>query len=123
MLLVEDVVPDQIIARKLIEKSGHRVDVAANGYEAVQAVKSRPDAYDLVFMDIRMPEMDGLTATREIRKLEAGTRHQPIVALTANAFDEDVKQCMEAGIDDFAARPIYKEKIDKILQGYVSLAG
>ena len=118
VLVVEDVIPNQIIARKLIEKIGHRVDIAANGIEAVDAVKHRP--YDLVFMDIRMPEMDGLTATRAIRKLEGDAGHIPIVAMTANAFDEDIKECLAAGMDGFASKPVNKNKIDEILKRYVS---
>ncbi|MCK4709609.1 MAG: response regulator, partial [Gammaproteobacteria bacterium] len=118
VLVVEDIIPNQIIARKLIEKCGHRVDIAANGIEAIDAVKSRP--YDLVFMDVRMPEMDGLSATKAIRKLEGSVRGIPIVAMTANAFNEDVKECMDAGMDNFISKPVNKNKLEEILQGYAA---
>ena len=116
ILVVEDVVPNQIVARKLIEKFGHRVDIAGNGIEAVEAVKNRP--YDMVFMDVRMPELDGLSATRIIRNLQGEMRNIPIVAMTANAFEEDVRECLEAGMDDFIPKPVSKQKIQEVLEDY-----
>ncbi|MDJ0832766.1 MAG: ATP-binding protein, partial [Gammaproteobacteria bacterium] len=119
ILVVEDVVPNQIVARKLIEKFGHRVDIAGNGIEAVEAVKNRP--YDLVFMDVRMPELDGLSATRIIRGLPDEVRNIPIVAMTANAFEEDVRECLDAGMDDFVPKPVSKEKIQEVLADYTPI--
>ena len=118
VLVVEDVIPNQIIARKLIEKFGHRVDIAANGIEAIDAVENRP--YDLIFMDIRMPEMDGLSATQAIRQLNNRSSHIPIVAMTANAYKEDIKECLDAGMDDFISKPVKIENLQSVLNRYAS---
>jgi|GEM_PF-2873982 len=118
VLVVEDVVPNQLVARKMIEKYGHRVEIAANGLEALAAVKSRP--YDLVFMDVRMPEMDGITATREIRKLAGDVGRVPIVAMSANAYDEDRQECLDAGMDGFVSKPVKKERLCEVLRLYAS---
>jgi CheY-like chemotaxis protein len=118
VLVVEDVVPNQLVARKLIEKHGHRVDIAANGFEALEAVYNRP--YDLVFMDIRMPEMDGLAATRSIRERGGDLGILPIVAMTANATNEDVQQCSEAGMNDFIAKPIDNAVLKSVLEKYAT---
>ncbi len=104
ILVVEDVVPNQIVARKLIEKLGHSVDIAGNGLEALNAV--RQAHYDLVFMDMRMPEMDGLQATRAIRALNGEFRRLPIIAMTANATRDDRAACLDAGMNDFISKPI-----------------
>lgn len=109
ILVVEDILPNQLIARKFIEKIGHRVDIAANGYEAIESVKKHP--YDLVFMDMNMPEMDGLTATKEIRKLEGEVKNIPIIAMTASAIKEDKDACIQAGMNDFISKPINIEQL------------
>lgn len=116
VLVVEDNVVNQLVARKLIGKYGHSVDVAANGLEALKAVADH--AYDLVFMDVRMPEMDGLSATREIRAMKGDERMVPIVAMTANATNEDVHECRESGMDDFVSKPINALKLWEILKRY-----
>lgn len=113
VLVAEDIIPNQLVARKLIEKLGHTVDVVANGIEAVDAIKKRP--YDLIFMDIRMPEMDGLTATRAIRKLEPPQGDIPIIAMTANAMKEDRDECISAGMNYFVAKPVNASKVQKAL--------
>ncbi len=118
VLVAEDVLPNQLVARKLIESLGHRVDIVANGIEAVDAVKNRP--YDLVLMDLRMPEMDGLTATVEIRKLDGELGQIPIVALTANAASEDVKKCHDVGMNDFISKPVSKDRLEEVLGHYPS---
>ena len=118
MLVVEDIVVNQMIARKLIEKFGHKVDLAANGLEAIEAVQTAH--YDLVFMDVRMPEMDGLSATKAIRQLTSACRNIQITAMTANATKDDIKECMESGMNDFVSKPVNKEMIREALERYFS---
>ena len=116
VLVAEDVLPNQLVARKLLESLGHRVDVVANGIEAVEAVQSRP--YDLVLMDLRMPEMDGLSATLAIRDLPGEAGKIPIVALTANASSDDVKKCHDVGMNDFISKPVSKDRLSEVLAHY-----
>lgn len=114
VLVVDDILPNQLVARKLIEKHGHKVDVAGDGLQAVQAVQNKQ--YDLVFMDIRMPELDGLEATRRIRALPDPVSEVMIIAMTANALKEDVEECLQAGMDDFVAKPIDRDKLRMALE-------
>ncbi len=96
---------NQKLAKRILEKMGCYVDVVANGIEAVQAAAQLP--YDLVLMDMQMPEMDGLEAAATIRTNEQGTgRHLPIIALTANAMEGDREQCLDAGMDWYLPKPI-----------------
>ncbi|MCA9088204.1 MAG: response regulator [Planctomycetaceae bacterium] len=105
VLLVEDNRVNQKLAVGLLEKWGHQVTIAGNGREAVDTWN--PDKFDLVIMDVQMPEMDGLEATREIRKREASLGgHAPIIAMTAHAMTGDKEQCLEAGMDDYVAKPL-----------------
>ena len=108
VLLCEDHPLNARIARQLLEKAGMTVDCAANGQEAVDAfIKSDYGYYDAVLMDVRMPVMDGLAATRMIRALDReDARSVPIIAMTANAFDEDVQKSKEAGMSDHLAKPV-----------------
>jgi signal transduction histidine kinase/CheY-like chemotaxis protein len=117
ILVAEDVPPNQLIARKLLEKLGHRVDIAANGIEALDAISARP--YDLLFMDLRMPEMDGLSATRKIRQ-ESRFDNLPVIAMTANASRDDMDQCREAGMIDFVSKPINFNRLRQVLDKVVS---
>jgi CheY-like chemotaxis protein/HPt (histidine-containing phosphotransfer) domain-containing protein len=105
ILLAEDSLPNQKLAVGLLAKYGHRVTVVNNGVEAVAALDA--GAFDVVLMDVQMPEMDGLEATRTIRRKEAqSSRHVPIVAMTAHAMKGDREQCLEAGMDDYVSKPI-----------------
>lgn len=115
ILLVEDNVINQRLALKLLEKMGYRADLAGNGVEAIHALERQ--FYDLIFMDMQMPEMDGLQATREIRKRWIEGPRPRIVAMTANAMKSDQDQCLEAGMDDFIGKPIrIGEVTEKILK-------
>jgi CheY-like chemotaxis protein len=105
ILLVEDNPINQKVAQRLLERAGHSVTLAANGREAVDHVCNR--RFDLVLMDVQMPEMDGLEATVAIRQQEAGTdRHLPIVALTAHAMVGDRERCLAAGMDGYVSKPV-----------------
>ena len=114
VLLAEDSIVNQKVAVRMLEKLGCRIDTVANGREAVEAVTNI--VYDLLFMDCRMPEMDGYDATAAIRTHEAATGdHIPIIAMTANAMREDREQCLQAGMDDYVSKPVTAEKLHSIL--------
>lgn len=107
ILLVEDNVVNQKLALLLLKKKGHSIVVANNGLEAVEKHKSGD--FDLILMDVQMPEMDGLDATRSIRKYEQFTgKHIPIIAMTAHAFKKDEEICLNAGMDAYVSKPISK---------------
>jgi CheY-like chemotaxis protein len=111
---VEDSVTNQKLALGLLKKGGHRVVVAGNGREAVEAVQNQE--FDLVLMDVQMPEMDGLEATRVIRQAERESgRHLPILALTARAMHGDRELCLEAGMDGYVAKPIRRAELNQAL--------
>jgi two-component system sensor histidine kinase/response regulator len=111
-LLVEDNDINQQVARELLEDAGLIVDVADNGLVALRAVQET--AYDVVFMDMQMPVMDGVAATREIRKI-ARLEGLPIVAMTANAMEQDRRKCLDAGMNDFVVKPIDPEDLTTVL--------
>jgi PAS domain S-box-containing protein len=104
VLVAEDVYMNQIIIGSMLTGAGHEVTFAQNGNEAVQAVQSAD--YDLVLMDMQMPEMDGIAATRAIRSLNDRVCHIPIIALTANAMADDIVTCRNAGMSDHLAKPV-----------------
>jgi two-component system sensor histidine kinase/response regulator len=114
ILVAEDNPVNQEVARLLLEKGGHKVDLAGNGIEAVAAVARLP--YDLVLMDVSMPEMDGIEATRRIRQLPGPEREVPVVAMTANVMVGLRQQCLAAGMRDFLAKPIERSRLDAILR-------
>jgi two-component system, sensor histidine kinase len=110
ILLVEDNKTNQIIATKLIEGLGYRVDVVDHGAEALTA--SANIGYDAIFMDVMMPGMDGLAVTRAIRKLKAPFCNVRIIALTANVQKRDIEECYAAGMDDYLAKPVTRSQLD-----------
>ncbi|HSJ52647.1 MAG TPA: response regulator [Anaerolineae bacterium] len=121
ILLAEDNLVNQKLALRLLERMGYRADVAANGLEVLQALRRQP--YDLVLMDVQMPEMDGLEASRAIgREWPVGQRPR-IVAMTANVLPEDRQECLAAGMEDFIAKPIRVEELVAALAGSRPLRG
>jgi CheY-like chemotaxis protein len=107
ILVVEDIEINREIIGSILEDTGVAIDYAVNGALGVAAFKERGAGYDLILMDIQMPELDGLDATRRIRALEnPWAAHVPIIAMTANAFNEDVELCLAAGMNDHVAKPI-----------------
>jgi len=111
ILLAEDYVVNQKLALRLLAQMGYRADVAANGLETIQALERQP--YDVVLMDVQMPEMDGLEATRQIRSRWPAAEQPRIIAMTANAMQGDREICLEAGMDDYVSKPI---RVDELVQ-------
>jgi len=118
ILLVEDNPINQKVAARLLEKAGHTVVIAGNGKEAVDQVSGH--LFDLVLMDISMPEMDGLEATQVIRTRESGERRLPIVALTAHAMVGDRERCLAAGMDGYVTKPV---QVQVLLQAMADVLG
>ena len=116
VLLVEDNPVNQKVAQRFLDRLGYRADAAGNGLEGVRALEQRD--YDLVFMDVQMPEMDGLVATREIRKRLPKARQPRIIALTANAMQGDRERCLAAGMDDYITKPVKLEDIEHIIRAH-----
>lgn len=114
ILLVEDNAVNQKVATKLLEKMGYVTDLAANGLEAVDSLKRQN--YDLVFMDVQMPEMDGEEATKEIRSGFPENRQPWIVAMTANALDGDRERYLSIGMDDYISKPINVSELQNVLK-------
>jgi CheY-like chemotaxis protein len=115
VLLAEDSLVNQTLAVALLKKQGHQVTVANNGREAVAATQSRD--FDLVLMDVQMPEMDGLEATASIRHLESHTgKHVPIIAMTAHAMQGDRERCLERGMDGYISKPITADQLYEVIE-------
>jgi PAS domain S-box-containing protein len=119
VLLVEDNEINQIVAVGILTGLGHQADVAGNGVEAVEM--TRTQTYDAVLMDCRMPEMDGFTATAEIRRREGTDRHTPIIAMTASARVADRVRCLAAEMDDYIAKPVNAQELATILNRWMSV--
>ena len=117
ILLAEDNEINQEIVRELLEMTGAKVDTVSNGLEALHTFGSQPDSFDLILMDIKMPLMDGNAAAAAIRKHPRG-RNIPIIALTANAFAEDIAASRQAGMNEHLAKPVEPQRLVKILQQY-----
>ena len=109
ILLAEDNAMNQKVALRLLEQLGYRADVANNGLEAIEALERQP--YDVVLMDVQMPELDGLDATRRIGERWSSESRPHIIAMTANAMPEDREACFAAGMDDYVAKPIRAEEL------------
>lgn len=120
LLLAEDNMVNQKLATLTLEGLGHTVDVAANGIEAVRM--ARETAYQLILMDVQMPDMDGLEATRHLRSEAGLSQGVPIVAMTANVMNADRAMCMEAGMNDFLAKPFHGRDLKAILAQWLPLA-
>ena len=120
ILLVEDNVTNQIVANSYLEKLGYHADLAATGQEAIAKTKAR--IYDLILMDISMPEMDGMEATRRIRALNGWAAAVPIVALTAHVLPEDRERCLAAGMNDFLSKPIDRAMLAAVMQRWLTRA-
>ena len=119
ILLAEDNVVNQQVALRMLRKLGLRADAVADGAEAVKALESIP--YDLVLMDVCMPGMDGIEATRQIRDPQSKVRDHaiPIIALTANAMKSDREQCLSAGMDDYVSKPISKHALAAAIEKWL----
>jgi CheY-like chemotaxis protein len=111
ILLAEDSPVNQMVAQGILQKMGHRVDVVDNGLKAIDALKTND--YDLVLMDCQMPEMDGYRATRALRDSASGVRNPgiPVIAMTAHAMAGDRDKCLEAGMDDYIAKPFKPDQL------------
>jgi CheY-like chemotaxis protein len=114
ILLAEDNLINQKVALRMLERLGYSADVAANGLEAIQAMTLRP--YDLILMDIQMPEMDGIEATQRIRASWPPNDQPRIVAMTANALAGDRETYLTGGMDDYVSKPIKVEELTRVLQ-------
>lgn len=120
VLLAEDNPVNQKLAVILLKRSGYSVDVVENGVQAVAAATS--GQYDVVLMDVQMPELDGLEATRRIRQQEAEGKHIPIIAVTAHALQGDRERCLDAGMDDYISKPIQQEELMATLERWTPRA-
>ncbi|MEQ8222948.1 MAG: response regulator, partial [Candidatus Eremiobacterota bacterium] len=118
ILLAEDNITNQKVALKMLEKIGYRANVVATGKEVLEAIEHIP--YDLILMDVQMPDMDGLTATSTIRDKEKGmNKHIPIIAMTAYAMKGDRERCIEAGMDDYIKKPVQPKELLRIIEHFL----
>jgi len=118
-MLVEDNKLNQRLMESSLKRFGFTIEVANNGQEAVDMYQAHPEMYDLIIMDIMMPIMDGLEATRQIRIFERNkTKRIPIIALTANTFNADRERCLSYGMDEYIAKPL---NMDKLTQAFREL--
>jgi CheY-like chemotaxis protein len=120
ILVAEDNFINQKVALKILEKLGYRAEAVANGEEAIKALKRIP--YDLVLMDCQMPELDGFDATRAIRGPDSPVLDSniPIIAMTANAMKGDRERCLEAGMDDYIAKPVQPQILVETIEQWLS---
>jgi len=114
VLVAEDNPVNQMVALKMLERLGYRVDVVKNGAEALE--EASLGHYDAVLMDVQMPEMDGYEATAKIREREGAEKHTPVIAMTANALAGEHEEALSAGMDDYVAKPVKAEELDRVLR-------
>ena len=117
ILLAEDNPMNQRLAQVMLTKAGYQLDVVNNGKEAVEKFTAEPDRYDLIFMDLHMPELDGLEATKVLRN--RGYKDIAIIAMTADAMKEDRDRCLETGMNDYMAKPIRREEVFSMVKKWV----
>jgi CheY-like chemotaxis protein len=121
LLLAEDIEINREILISLLDGSGLEIDCAENGKEALEMVEADPDKYDIVFMDIQMPKMNGFEATRLIRSLPGHQREKlPIIAMTANVFKSDIDECLAAGMDSHIGKPLDIDRVIESLRKYLA---
>jgi CheY-like chemotaxis protein len=120
LLLAEDNPVNKRVATRMLERLGYRVEVVENGSQALALLTQQ--SFDLVLMDCQMPEMDGFETTRAIRLREANGQRTPIVAMTANAMQGDRERCLEAGMDDYIAKPVVMKNLEEVLERWMSRA-
>ncbi|MDR2727480.1 MAG: response regulator, partial [Deltaproteobacteria bacterium] len=121
VLLAEDIEVNREIVMSLLEPTGLIIDCVKNGKEAIHKFKEAPHKYDIILMDMQMPEMDGLEATRHIRGLDAHrAKSIPIVAMTANVFKEDIEKCLAAGMNNHIGKPLDFDEVIEVLRKYLS---
>ena len=123
VLLVEDVEINREIVLSLLEPTRMEIDCAENGVEAVRMFTETPEKYELIFMDVQMPKMDGYEATRRVRAIEAELHIEkgvPIIAMTANVFREDIEKCLDAGMDSHIGKPLDFDELLEKLYVYLS---
>jgi CheY-like chemotaxis protein len=127
ILLVEDVEINREIVIAMLEDYRLEIDCAENGREAVEKFSQNPGVYDMIFMDIQMPEVDGFEATRQIRAREKQGKEAdsriPIIAMTANVFREDIEKCLQAGMDGHTGKPLDFEEVRLLLRRYLHMKG
>ncbi len=114
ILIAEDNLVNQLLMRKIVEKIGMKVDVVSNGIEVLNNLKDQPQKYDLILMDLQMPQMNGLDATKEIVKIYGNDRPK-IFAISAGSFDDDESLYREAGMDDSLDKPFKSEQLVQMM--------
>ena len=120
LLVAEDIEINREILVALLEDSGLIIECAENGQEALDMISANQQKYDIILMDIQMPQMDGLEATRKIRALPAHQcKNLPIIAMTANVFKEDIEACVTAGMNDHISKPLDIDRVLDVLRKYL----
>ena len=114
VLLAEDNLVNQQVAKNVLERLGHQVDIASNGRVALEMLEKK--SYDVIFMDVQMPEMDGIDATQRIRQLDDARSQIPIIAVTANAMSGDRETYLEAGMTEYVSKPFSTKDIENALK-------